>query len=117
MKVIKDIKRQVIKNLKTILAPHLWRSGYQGTMIFAFAPLDLANRERNTRSMGQGVFNRDLTCCQGFYSDGVIDAYAGGCACYPFEQFCVEDLLAIEKWMNNNFAKELERSTADRNRE
>lgn len=115
MKVIADIKRQVIKNLKGMLAPHVWQSGYEGTMVFAFAPLDIANRERNTRSMGS-VFNTDLKYCQGFYSDGIIDAVGGGCACYPFESFCLEDLLTIEKWMNKNFARELQRSLADRKR-
>lgn len=78
-------------------------------MLFAFAPLDVANRERKNRSMGSGVFNRDLTCCQGFYTEGVIDAVGGGCACYPFESFCLEDLLTIETWVTKNFHKEVDR--------
>ena len=108
MKMLNNIRRQVIKNLKAMLAPHVWRSGYQGTTIFAFAKVNGSD----TRSMGK-VYNEDLTCLQGFYSDGTFDAVGGGMMCSPFESYCLEDLLAIESWMNKNFSKEIPRTIAE----
>lgn len=106
--MLKQLRGQITRSIKAIITPHLWKSQYEGTMVFAFSPLDISNRERNTRSMGK-VFNRDLKVCQGFYSDGIIDALGHGCACYPFESFCLEDLMEIEKWLVKNFQKELTR--------
>lgn len=108
MKVISQLKRQVASHIREIIAPHLWRSQYEGTMVFRFAYLDRANRDHGTRSMGR-VFDQDLKHLQGFYTDGTIDAVGHGCACKPFEAYCVEDLLAIERWLNRNFVKELTR--------
>lgn len=104
-KLQQDLKRQVIRSLKRILAPHVWKSGYEGTMLFCFAKVN----GKDTRSMGK-VFDEDLTCLQGFYDGGCIDAFGGGCMCSPFESYCLEDLLAIERWLNKNFAKEIPRA-------
>lgn len=111
MKVISNLKRQIIKNLKGLVTPHVWQSGYVGVKLFTFAPIS----GRDTRSMGR-VFNQDLTCCQGFYTEGIIDAVGGGCACYPFESFCLEDLIAIERWVSKNLQKEVIRTKQYRNR-
>jgi len=102
MKIIQQLKRQVIGSIKTRIAPHLWRSQYEGTMVFVFPQ----TTRSETRNMGR-VFNEDLTCLQGFYSDGTIDAHGGGCMCTPFEAYCLEDLLKIEKWLARNLAREL----------
>ncbi len=107
MKLIADLKRQVIRSVRRTIAPHLWPSGYvPRTMIFAFVRPAKRWTEVN-RSMGK-VFNQELTVLQGFYSHGTIDAVGGGMMCTPFESYCLEDLLAIEKWLGKNFAKEID---------
>jgi hypothetical protein len=112
MNVIKDLKRQVIKSIKAKVTPHMWNSGYlddtqekKYMRIFSFADV----HGSGNRSMGR-VFNGELTCLQGFYEHGTIDACGGGCACVPFEGYCLEDLLAIEKWLDKNMDKEVPRA-------
>jgi hypothetical protein len=111
---LKDLKRQVIRNIQRIVTPHMWNSGYlddtpekKYMRIFAFGEVNGSD----TRSMGR-VFNEDLTCLQGFYEHGTIDAVGGGCACTPFACYCLEDLLAIEQWLCNHFGIEIERAKA-----
>jgi len=113
MKSIQTLKRQVIRNIKTMIAPHVWSSGYLKDdktymKIFAFADVNGSD----TRSMGK-VFNEDLSCLQGFHLEGTIDAFGGGCMCAPFSSYCLEDLLAIEKWLVHNLAKEVTRAKVD----
>jgi hypothetical protein len=113
MKIIQQLKSQVIRSLKERLAPHLWLSGYQGTMVFSF----VQTTRQEHRSMGKRAFNQELTVLQGFYSDGTFDAVGGGMMCTPFESYCIEDLLLIEKWMARNLQKEVDRSKAHRVKE
>lgn len=110
---IASFKRQVIGNLKRMIQPHLWECGYGHTendkwvalKIFAFAPLN----GRDTRSMGK-TLDEDLTVLGGFFERGTMDAFGGGCACKAFEDYCLEDLLSIEKWVAKNLQKEVDRS-------
>jgi hypothetical protein len=105
MKLLSSLKRVVIRNIKRKIKPHLWKSGYEGTMVFAF----VQTTRQQHRSMGKRAFNQDLTVLQGFYSDGTIDAWGGGMMCTPFESYCLEDLLLIEKWLSRNLKKEVDR--------
>jgi hypothetical protein len=117
VKIISDLKRQVIRNLEQMIAPHVWPCGYGHTengkwiplKIFAFAPIN----GRDTRSMGK-TFDEDLTLLDGFFEHGTTDACGGGCGCKDFRQYCLEDLLAIERWMTKNFHKEVDRSKVHR---
>ncbi len=111
-KSLTTLKRQVIRNIKRVVTPHMWNSGYlENTQekrymkLFSFG--DHAGRDH--RSMGK-VFNEELTVLQGFYEGGTIDAFGGGCACTPFEGYCLEDLLAIERWLCKNFDSEIARA-------
>jgi len=121
MNVIADLKRQVIKNLKSMLAPHLWKSGYGHTEgkkwvaleIFAFPPIQATFEGKRGTMDGRNMrlqFWEHGAIVQGFYTDGVIDAVGGGCGCHSFDSFSVEDLLAMEVWMTKNFHKDVDKA-------
>lgn len=110
-----SLKRQVIRNIKAIVTPHMWNSGYledtkekRYMKIFSFADI----RGNGNRSMGR-VFDAELKVLQGFYEHGTIDAAGGGCACVAFEHYCLEDLLAIETWLCKNMHKEIPRAQVE----
>jgi len=120
MKLISQLKRQVIRGLERMIQPYLWECSYGHTengkwiplKIFAFAPVN----GRNTRSMGK-TFDEDLTLLDGFFEHGTTDAFGGGCGCKDFRHYCLEDLLAIERWLMKNLQKEVDRSKAHRVKE
>jgi len=113
---IQRTKRLVASRLRRMLRGHLWKSGYQDgrgdyTKVFVFT----VKRKRgeywtylsDTRSIPKCHSER-LAEFQGFYSGGIIDALGGGMAIYPFEEFCIEDLLCLELWMMKNWEKEVQ---------
>lgn len=110
LQTIRQIKSRLVAGLKRRIRPHLWKSGYEDTMVFVFCSkrhVDDGHHVVDSNRVIKRAMLEDLHCFQGFYSDGVFDAHGGGMALISFDSMCVEDLLLIESWMQKNFDKEV----------
>ena len=129
---IKSLKRQIIKNLKKMLAPHLWDSSYvddaeEGKRLKVFAVVTedfTVNVMDNPFSITRKLRPKNITLgrLQGqlyhfhfndegikvFYREGVIDHNGFGAALHEFDSFCLEDLILIEQWMTKHLQREVE---------
>lgn len=107
-------KRKIIRNLQRIINPHLWLCGYgKDFHIFVFTEVKCKHEGKSYRSDARFVgrlYNEHFGRIPGFYDNGIIDPWGGGCGCHPYASFCLEDLITIERWVIKNFQKEIEKS-------
>lgn len=98
-------KRRIIRDLKNLLEPIMWESGYSadskldgdGRLKIWYQRDKLGEIVRKPPALKLFAVNE---FGGGFYSNGVcLDAWGGGLVTQAFSECCLEDLLTLRKWL------------------
>lgn len=106
---INKIKKSLIQEMKEILNPYLWDSGYlvsidkkkgytgKSRPYRIWMPKDKSNKPTFHTYLLNGYVIESL---EGFTEDGVlIETYSGGCVTGYWEELPLEDLALLKKWL------------------
>jgi hypothetical protein len=95
-----ELKRKVCSKLRRMLRPLLWECGYfkpnsdKGEKIFMFDAVGLRKSYKLSKAIDESV--KEI---EGFYANGLFDAWGGGALCTAFETLPLEDLIRLDNFI------------------
>lgn len=104
-KAIRSARRKITSEIKKMVTPHMWESGYRTGRIGNSRPLKLwVNKSQSGSTTPARFSGQVLKEFWGVSEDGIIvDAWGGGCVTLGFCDFPLEDLIKLHKWINKRF--------------